>query len=167
MAKVRQTRSASRTRGPDVDESANYLFEIVSFAPSYSFGAGSSFQETAHDEYLAAKISATCLGPDKYGGRVTIFTLLGSRDHERLMKEQSSPYKAAMIGRLTLRGRESEFLGSLPFDTLVHLQSLLTASKFKYIWLTGAKISRGSATISRISFDIDIEEADLHLLSLP
>jgi len=164
MAKVKPNRLVGRKRGSEVDKSASFLFEIERFDLSYSFGAGSNFAETAFDEYLALKISAVCLAPQKYAGRMTTFTLLGSRIYERLMMDQGSSYKPTTIGQLTLRGRDCWYLGSLPFHTILHLQSPLSAGKLKYIWLMGEKMTRGSATISRISFDIDIEDADIHLL---
>lgn len=92
---------------------------------------------------------------------------MGDRADERLMKAETSTPKAAMVGTLTLRGKECKYLGGLPFDALLHLQSMLISDKIKFIWLTGARLKHGSAAIARISFDVDIEEEDLHLLQRP
>lgn len=154
----------SRRQAPNVDESANYLFAIEDFSPSYSFGAGSNWQNTVHDEHLHTIVRAKCLAPEKYAGRLTSFSLMGDRNYERLMKAEAAAVKAAAVGTLTLRGKTSEYLGGLPFDALVQLQPLLIAHKFKYIWLTGARLIQGAAAISRISFDDEIEDEDLHLL---
>jgi len=83
------------------------------------------------------------------------------------MKAENTTFKASAVGTLTFRGKTSQYLGGLPFDALVHLQAMLAANKLKFIWLTGARMSHGSATIARISFDTEIEDADLHLLRFP
>jgi hypothetical protein len=164
LLKKKRNLASGRSTTPKVDESASYLFSVEGFSPSYSFSAGSHWQNTAHDEHLTAKVTARCLAPKKYSGRVTTFTLLGDRTDVRLMNAESSTFKAAVVGTLTLRGKHSEYLGGLPFDALLNLQSMFVANKIKFIWLAGAQLKHGSATIARISFDVDIEDADMHLL---
>ena len=160
---IRRIRPISRSRkpSPKIDESAQSVLDIESVAPSYSFEAGSSFRTIVFEEYLSNNTFKTCFSPEKDRGRVTILTFLASGNFERMMMEQTSAYKTAKIGSLTLLSRASEHLGSLLIHSSLHLQARLTANKFRYIWLTGATASHGSATISSIScFDADIENAD-------
>ncbi len=58
---------------------------------------------------------------------------------------------------MTVRGKQSESIGSLPHDALQTLALLLGSGKIKVIEITGAALYRGSADIQAIRFEKEYE----------
>lgn len=153
-------RRAKRRKAPEAWGS--YLFEIVRLHSHYSFGRGSRFDRTAFGEYLHPQIDATCLAPEKFRGRLTHFTLIGDRRIEHdLWMQTPAPEHEAGVGTLTMRGEQSDYLGSLPYDAAWRLSPVILTGGFRYIYLHGAAMYRGTARIHSIGFyeEFDIEEA--------
>lgn len=149
-----------RKRRRPVEEWGSFLFAIETIHSHYSFGDGSRLDHTAFSEYFHPQLDATCLAPEKYKGRLTRFTLIGDRLNERDLKAQASSAEkhSAGVGTLTFRGEQSDYLGSVPFDTLWNVISTSLAGGFRFIYLHGAAMKRGTARIKSIGF---YEEFDL------
>lgn len=145
-----------------VEESESYLFRIESLHSHYSFGNGFRLDRTAYSEHLHPEIETTCLAPAKYSDRQTRFTLIGDRrlEQDLWMQARSEPFEGG-VGTLTMRGRQSEYLGGVPYDAAWRIQPLILAGGLRFIYLHGAAMRRGSARIRSIAFyqDFDPDEA--------
>jgi hypothetical protein len=51
-----------------------------------------------------------------------------------------------------MRGTQSEYLGSLPFDVLMALSPVVLAGGLKFIYLSGPELKRGSTRIQHMHF---------------
>lgn len=144
------------------EPSEGYLFRIDGLLSHYSFGDGHKLHLTAFSEYLHPEIETVCLAPARYEGRPTRFTLIGDRQLEQdlWMQKDADPHERG-IGTLRMRGNESNYLGSIPYDAAWRIQPLILAGGFRFIYLHGAAMRRGSARIRSISFyrEFDPDEA--------
>lgn len=62
---------------------------------------------------------------------------------------------------LTMRGEQSSYLGSLPYDAAWRLSPVILTGGFRYIYLHGSAMYRGIAQIHSIGFyeEFDVEDA--------
>lgn len=150
----------TRRKGRQVEEWGSFLFAIEKVHPHYSFGDGSHLDRTAYSEYFHPEVKATCVAPEKFKGRTTTFTLIGDRSDEHDLWSQTYALDKHQrgVGTLTFRGERSEYLGSVPFDALWHVMLTTLAGGFRFIYLHGAAMKRGTARIKSIGF---YEEFDL------
>ena len=129
-----------------VPEIESYLFEIGDIAPTYSFHVGNErFELGAYGEYLHIELTAKCLRPRKFEGRETTFTFIGTRDCIADTQTMSRAY-ASGVGTLTFRGRRSDYLGLLPYDAASTLALMVLAGGYRFIYLSGPPMRRGSWT---------------------
>jgi hypothetical protein len=155
-------RSARRKGKTPAQEWTSFLFKIERLHSHYSFGRGHRLTRTAFAEYLHPKIEATCLAPNKFKGRLTEFTLIGDRLLEQdLWMQTRAPEHEGIIGTLTMRGEQSSYLGSLPYDAAWRLSPVILVGGFRYIYLHGSAMYRGTAQIRTIGFyeEFDVEDA--------
>lgn len=155
-------RKAGKKRIP---EGESYLFEIVDIAPTYSFHVGNErFEPGAYGEHLHIELATKCLRPRKFEGRGTTFTFIGRRE---LIAETQAMPRAGVdpsgVGTLTLRGKQSDYLGSLPYDAANTLPLMVLAGGYKFIYLSGPPMFRGSARIGSSSFYRHFDPNDLEL----
>lgn len=144
---------------PRASKEESYRFVVSKRATSYSFGSGSKFNDAPFDEYLHLEFRAVCHWPEKTKGREVGFTLIGKRHiTASLQDERSSLRFDAPIGELTLRGRSNSFLGSLPFDAAMHVQTALALDALPYVTLVGDPLYRGRAGIRWVHFDSERPE---------
>jgi hypothetical protein len=136
-----------------VEAHESYLFRIETLQSHYSFGSGAGLQRTAHREHLHPEIEAVCLAPSKLAGRETRFTIIGDRQMEQdLWMQEPASNSESGIGTLTMRGSQSTYLGSLPYDAAWGIQPLIFNGDLRFIYLHGAAMSRGTARISWMAF---------------
>ncbi len=57
------------------------------------------------------------------------------------------------LGTLNLRGKESNYLGTLPFDALQLLYILMKDGKIKFLILCGPLLSHGTSDIRSVHFE--------------
>lgn len=142
-----------------------YLFEIVGISPTYSFHVGHErFEPGAYGEHLHIGLTAMCLRPRKFEGRETGFTFIGTR--ELVTQTQAMPRTGVYpnrVGTLTLRGEQSDYLGSLPYDAASTLPLMVLAGGYRFIYLSGPPMYRGSSRIGSSSFYRDFDPNDLEL----
>lgn len=144
---------------PRLKKTETYRFRIERVCPSYSFGAGSSFQDGPYEEFSHIEILATCLQPCNLEGRLTRFVLLGDRQLMVMLNKENQPSgKAEGVGSLTMRGKVSEFRCRVPWDMAFYVPSLVAAGAIKYIDVIGAPMFRGVCDAYSIAFDADDED---------
>ncbi|HEX4737740.1 MAG TPA: hypothetical protein VH331_09270 [Allosphingosinicella sp.] len=145
-----------------IEASESYLFRIESLHSQYSFGDGYKLLPTAYSEHLHPEIEATCLAPTGYKDRPTRFTLIGDRrlEQDLWMQKHAVPHELG-VGTLTMRGSQSHYLGAVPYDAAWRIQPLILAGGLRFIYLHGAAMRHGSASIGSISFyqEFDRDEA--------
>jgi hypothetical protein len=56
------------------------------------------------------------------------------------------------IGTLTMRGNQSSYLGSIPFDAALPIPGLVLSGGYRFIYLAGEPVRNGTARIQFISF---------------
>ena len=56
------------------------------------------------------------------------------------------------IGSMTFRGASSEYLGSIPFDSLMAISLMILSGAIKFIYLSGTPLKRGSSRIRYMAF---------------
>lgn len=157
MLKAKRTTRAKR----QAEQWCSYLFEIQEVHAHYSYSDGTRFSRTAQEEHLQPRVNAICRAPTKLQGRRTDFVLIGDRQHELDLRSQSlAPASVTGVGTLTMRGTRSDYLGSLPYDAAWHVAPMVLSGAFRFIYLHGATLSRGTARIKSISFyhEFDLED---------
>lgn len=81
----------------------------------------------------------------------------------RLVQSQTRKHvigQPKRVGRLTLRGKIAEYLGSVPFDALTFISQLLKAGDVRFLILRGERPNRGSAAIRSMTFEKDFVRED-------
>lgn len=151
----------ARKRAAPSDAFESYLFRIEGVEPHYSCSDGSKFQPTAQNEHLHLDVLTVCDSPPKLKGRKARFTVMGDRqlEHDQWM-QKSAPENHTGVGTLTMRGERSAYLGLIPFDSVWHISAMMISGGFRFIYLHGAAMHRGSARISSISFyrEFDLDD---------
>lgn len=151
-----------KLKKPRMETSENYLFQIEKLRSHYSVSGGSKFQPTAYDEYLQPNLEAVCLFPSKLKDREVQFTLIGDRQIEQdLWMQKPAPKNENGVGTLTMRGAQSRYVGSMPYDALWRIQPLILAGGIRFIYLHGAAMFRGEARIGLIGFYDEFDLDDL------
>jgi hypothetical protein len=150
-AKKRRRKRSKRK----AEEYRSYVFEITDWELSYSFSVNwnEKLIEGPYFESMSLEIEGCILLPEKHASKGMSATFLGDR---RIPPDSRNPelsnWKPRCVGMITLRGETREFLGSLPFDSLPILSSLLDTKRIKYVDLYGKAPSYGSAEIRSIHF---------------
>lgn len=115
----------------------------------------------SYGEHLHLEIKGIVRLPGKFDGKDIRVTLLGDRKlTKHLAEEEYLDPQPASVGHLTLRGQHREYLGSIPFDTVPIIDSLLQTKQVRFISMSGKALFRGSAAINWLHFmrDFDPEE---------
>ena len=145
-----------------LEGNSTYLFRIERIAPEYGFHvAHSRLDQGPYGEYAHTQIVATCLAPSNLSARETHLTVIGDRTFSTLLQNppsQSAP--ANGVGTLTLRGNQSQYLGSMPFDALMAIAPSVLAGGLQFVALVGPPLLRGSSRISSMQFLRDADPED-------
>lgn len=122
------------------------------------------FDSGAFGEHLHIELTAACLRPRKFEGRQTRFVFIGSREViAETQQRRGAERRPASVGHLTFRGQQSEYLGTLPYDAATTLPLVMLAGGYRFIYLSGAAVYRGSASITSSSFYRDFDPNDFEL----
>jgi hypothetical protein len=112
-------------------------------------------------EGTSLKIKGRLFQPEKYADKIIEININGDRRLVPIMSDAvSHDYEPKAVGGLTIRGKQSEFLGWVPFDVLQSLILLLHAGKINFLILGGLPLYRGSADIKSIYFEKDYNAED-------
>lgn len=141
-------------RWPPPEQS--FLFKIGRCEPTYGVGIGRLEKERGRlAEYYQPHFVCECLSPQKFNGQEARVVILGNRDFD-----PREVRGATSIGSLTLRGKTCSYLGSLPMDMLSHAVTGVILGSYRYIYMSGTPLSRGSSNITSLHFDYDFEPDD-------
>lgn len=115
----------------------------------------------SYREHLHLEIKGIMRYPFKFDGKDIKITLLGDRTlTSQLTAEEYVTPQPVSVGHLTIRGQYRDYLGSIPFDAIPVVSSLLQYKQVRFIDMSGKALFRGSAPINWIHFmrDFDPEE---------
>ena len=158
MAKNRRKRSGRLSK----PEYQSYIFRIEEWEPSYSFALndGRHF-EGSYREHLDLSLKGAFLSPAKAKDRGAMLTLLADRRETLSVTDPAScDRKPLCVGTLTIRGDRTDYLGSLPYDAMWGLISLLSCGAIRMLNLHGRALYRGEAKIRSMHFARDIDPED-------
>lgn len=140
-----------------------FIFRIEDWKPSYSFSTNTTqFNRGAYWEHTSLALTDTCISPRKHEGRKGILNIIGDREYiHPLTTHEDDGKKRLGVGTLTMRGQETSYLGSLPWDAMMGIMPLLCSNAFRFIRLDGDTLYRGRARIRTISFEHEVDPEDL------
>jgi len=154
--KATKTKSARR-------EECTYVIEIEDWNLSYSLSLDRHGKMSAglYWEHTSLEMKGTFVHPETLAKPIQII-ILGDREKiSALERPGEYHYEPKAVGGLTIRGKESEFLGSVPFDAIQPLCQILQARKLKYLVLSGQVLYRGSSDIFSMSFQEHFSSEDI------
>lgn len=140
-----------------------YAINIAISEVSYSFAVSPEnyFVPGPYWEHLSLKLSGTIVDPETFNGRALSINILGSRTEEQAFEKASeSRVEPICVGTLTLRGQQSEFLGSVPFSVLPLLYTLIKDGETRFLILGGPPLFRGTSEIRTMHFENNYKPED-------
>lgn len=155
-------KKAEKTRSPKREE-RTYVIEIEDWSLSYSFSLDRHNKMSAgpYWEHTSLEMKGTFAHPETLAKPIQVI-ILGDREKtSALERPEEFRYEPKAVGGLTVRGTESEFLGSVPFDAIQTLCQILQARKLKYLVLSGQVLYRGSADIFSMRFQEHFSSEDI------
>lgn len=146
----------TRRKQPAKRESCTYVIEIIDWDFSYMLSVNNNkkFLDGPYWEHTDLEMRGNIVYPEKLVGKEINVTIMADRMKARIMAkpEDYDQFEPKAVGGLTIRGKQSEYLGSVPFDAYQTLCPMLSAGKIKYLVLHGHALYRGDADIRSISF---------------
>ena len=155
-------KKAKKTKSPKREE-RTYVIEIEDWSLSYSFSLDRHNEMSVgpYWEHASLEMKGTFAHPETLAKPIQVI-ILGDREKiSALEKPEEYRYEPKAVGGLTVRGKASEFLGSVPFDAIQTLCLLLQAKKLKYLILSGQVLHRGSADIFSMHFQEHFSSEDI------
>lgn len=146
-------KKARKTKSPRREE-CTYVIEIEDWKLSYSLSLDHHGKMSAgpYWEHTTLEMKGTFVYPETLAKPIQVI-IRGDREKtSALERPEEYCYESKAIGGLTVRGKESEFLGSVPFDAIQTLCQILQARKLKYLVLLGQVLYRGGADIFSMRF---------------
>ena len=153
---------ARTKRGTKKREYQSYIFRVENTEASYSFSLDrNGMTGGPYWEHLELVILGTIVSPETVQGRHATLTFLADRritgDLDNPIESRSQP---TGVGKLTIWGGTTSYLGALPHDALWHIHALLTRGEVRMIVLHGETLYRGSAQILNVHFERKIDPND-------
>ncbi|MEO1965531.1 hypothetical protein [Hyphomonas sp.] len=146
---------ASRKRAPAAD---HIILAIEGFMPSYSLSAPMRGNQRFSSEYLTMELDCKCLYPQRYSDWRVHAHFRGDRDYlEELKYLRENPAETPSVAVVTLRRDHSSVYGTLPFDVMPVLTSLIASGFITHITLYGPPPYRGTAIPHNISFERNLD----------
>lgn len=163
MAKPAVAKNPRKTRKRVKEEYSSYIIEVADWETGYSFTVNRDhrFYSGSYGEYLHLEIKGIVRYPFKFDGKDIRVLFLGDRKlTSNLVGEQCLEPQPVSVGHITIRGQYRDYIGSLPFDAVPLVSSLLQAKQVRFINMSGKALFRGSAAINSLHFirDFDPEE---------
>jgi hypothetical protein len=163
MAILTAAKKPRKSRKKVQEEYGSYIIEVVDWETSYSFTVNSDdrFYSGSYGEHLHLEIKGILRYPFKFDGKDIRLTLLGNRKlTSNLVGEEYLKPQPVSVGHIAIRGQHRAYIGSMPFDTVPIVSSLLQAKQVRFISMSGKALFRGSASINWLNFmrDFNPEE---------
>jgi hypothetical protein len=131
----------------------SYLLEVVGTESSYSLStAVPRHEDGIYTEHWHLEFQAKCLAPPKIAGRPIRLIFIARRDYFDRPASVDKAWRPLGVAHLTMRGEQSELLGSLPYDAAWGIATNVANGSFKYVALNGEPLKRGTAQISYMAF---------------
>ncbi len=143
-------------------EHCSFAIEVKDWRPSYSVRleegrhVSPSYQHSLHLD-----IKGVVVEPAKYAGQEMEATFVGDQDMLELPKPGMTEWKPLGVATLTWRGKERSLIAGLPFECMHTVLSMLEAKRFKYVYLWGTGLHRGSSSIKSVHFVKEYDPEDL------
>jgi hypothetical protein len=139
-------------------ESCTFVIEILDWDMSYSFSLDPERRITPgpYWEHASLNIQGRFVEPATLLDRTVEMIIIGDR-RETFAAEKPEEVKwtPKAIGGLIASKSQAEYLGSVPFDTLQLIVSLLGMGKIKFLILSGEALYRSRTDIKSIHFEKD------------
>jgi len=109
------------------------------------------------------KIEGKLIHPKKLAEKNIKVNMIGSRQLVRVLEapEKYQEFDPSSVGTLTIRGKQRELFGSIPFDVMGSIIPLIQSSKIKFIVLSGQELHYGKAEIKSTRFQKNFTDEDL------
>lgn len=157
-------KSRKKMGRPPREEEITYGIEILDWMQDYSFSIDKDRQVTGgpYWEHTSFQLTGKLIHPEKLSEKTIEIIILGDRreSHILLSPADYPGFEPKGVGTLTIRGKQSDYLGSIPFDAINNILLLLQAEKIKYLILSGQPLYRGTASIRSIHFSKDFTDED-------
>lgn len=158
-------RKSSVRRKKMVDESCEYCVEILDWELPYSYSVNFNKKliEGPYWEHMDLRLIGKMAHPEKLTDENMEVVIIGDRRQVSMLEkpEDYQEFEPHSVGVLTIRGKQSEFLGSIPFDILNTISFLLQSGEIKFLVLHGHGLYRGKAEIRSIKFSRDVDPEEL------
>lgn len=158
-------KTKTRKRKAPKREECSFVIEIKEWDFSYSISVNRmrDMIEGPYWEHTDLEMKGNIVYPERLADKEIQVTIMGDRNKTRVMNkpEDYDRLEPKAIGTLTIRGKQSEYLGSVPFDAFQNLCSMISAAKIKYLVLSGQSLYRGSSDIRSISFQEHYGSGDI------
>ena len=144
-------------------EECTYVIEIEDWNLSYSLSLDRHGKMSAgpYWEHTSLEMKGIFVHPETLAKPIQVI-ILGDREKiSALERPEEYRYEPKAVGGLTVRGTESEFLGSVPFDAIQTLCQILQVRKLKYLVLSGQVLYRGSTDIFSMHFQEHFSSEDI------
>ena len=140
----------------------SFVFEIVTWEPEYRFALNcTKWPPGPYWEHCELMCQGPLLIPSKLTGRSVVLRIMADRTETAAAQHPTEVTSTPVsIGGLTLRGQQSDYLGSIPYDSFWGVMAMLTANKVRYITLHGEALSRGRSRIRSIGFQPSFNAED-------
>ena len=110
------------------------------------------FSEGPYCEHYGLELKGEFLGPDRIKGREVTLTFLADRELDHAIAQPNSiAWEPKALGGLTSRGKNSNFIGSLPFQICGQLLNMLQCGKTNYVIFSGEAMRYGYASIQGVT----------------
>lgn len=155
MGKAAAAKTPRKARKKVQEEYGSYIVEVTDWETSYSFTVNRNERlfVGSYREHLNLEIKGVLRHPSKFDGKDIKVTLLGDRTlTAQLAAEEYVTSQPVSVGHLTIRGQQRDYLGSIPFDAVPVVSSLLQAKQVRFVSMSGKALFRGSALINWINF---------------
>ena len=145
------------------EQYCSYLVKILDWTPSYSLHLETNtlLFNGPYWDHWSLDIQGEFLAPKKVAGKQVKVCFLASREmDEALLNPDNYKVKPKSLGGLSSRGKDSDYLGSLPYSAFGHTLNMLQAEKYKYVAFHGKVLRYGKADIKSFYFIYDYEPDD-------
>lgn len=135
---------------------AHYALAILDWRVDYSFSLDKDRRITPgpYWEHTSLKIQGRFIEPAILLNRTVEMIIMGDRRETFAVQQpEEVQWNPIAIGDFTINKNEAEYLGSLSFDVLHLIVSLLAAGKIRFLVLTGEELYRSRANIFSFHFE--------------
>jgi hypothetical protein len=154
-------RRKKRKRVVEVHET--YPVRIIAWKVDYSLRLDKDhrFTEGFYWEYYSLEVIGELLGPDRIKGRQIKITFLADRELDQAIAHPNSiKWEPTALGGLTSRGKNSDFIGSLPFKVCGQILTMLQCGKTNYVVFDGEAMRYGHASIKGVTLTGEFNPED-------